>query len=300
MEYKTLEIRKIGKDTVNSVLASELHERLEVKTKLSDWLDRKVIKGMFDEKVDYLLVYGTFNETQFKVSDFKGTPNEAKARHLSKNVILTLDTSKELSMMENNIKGKESRTYFINVEKVAKNILGEEKLKAELKQLELSNDKLERENIEMIASQEDRAITGKVINKMKQLKALKDFGFDIDPTSLIDRKQLKSILPKDITEILSTASGDIRTNAIASSATFLLNKFNLSFKAKDLIDVLIKYDYAERVEFNGKFFNRWVDTINFYGFNKSYSSRRINPSSLMFYQDRFLKLIDLLQREEKL
>jgi len=57
MEYRTLEKREINNEQVNSVLASELHSKLEVKTKFTDWLKRDLEKGMFEKGIDYVIVW---------------------------------------------------------------------------------------------------------------------------------------------------------------------------------------------------------------------------------------------------
>ena len=290
MEYKTLEKRLIGTEKINSVLASELHSRLEVKTKFTDWLNNKLVKGLFDERTDYVIIYGTFNETKFQVSDFEGTVNQAKAKHLSKNAVLTLDTAKELSMMENTLKGKESRQYFISVEKVAKNILGDEKLKFELKKMDLEYETAKVENGLHIE-------TLMVTNKIKQLASLKDLGISFDPSSLIDTERLKSVLPKDIAKAMTLAASEIRVGVRVFSATHLLRSSNVNINPRDFNSMLLQVNILEEYTYKQSVYKRFIDTNNFYGYNLPASSINKNPSSTMYYDDRFMSLITLLRNQ---
>lgn len=96
---------QIGAENVNSVNAREIHTFLEVKTKFNDWIARAVEKYDFIENLDF---YSFLSKTS-------GRP--------SKEYIVTLDMAKELSMLENNPKGKETRKYFIRVEKQSQKVL---------------------------------------------------------------------------------------------------------------------------------------------------------------------------------
>ena len=98
-----IEANIIGAEEVNSVNARDIHTYLEVKTRFNDWIQRAIKKYDFVEGEDFLL-------TQKRVSG-----NNA----VVKEYIVTLDMAKELSMLENNKKGKETRKYFIQMEKEA-------------------------------------------------------------------------------------------------------------------------------------------------------------------------------------
>lgn len=96
-----IEIQKkeIGTEEVNSVNAREIHSFLKVKTEFSHWIKRAIKKYDFLENVDYLTVV------------------KKDGRQTLKDYIVTIDMAKELSMLENNEKGKEIRKYFISCEK---------------------------------------------------------------------------------------------------------------------------------------------------------------------------------------
>lgn len=87
------------------VSGRELHEFLEVGTKYHDWFKRMSEYG-FELNVDYVLV------TQKRVTN---NPKNPTAEFLDHH--LTIDTAKEISMLQRNEKGKQARQYFIEVEK---------------------------------------------------------------------------------------------------------------------------------------------------------------------------------------
>lgn len=86
---------------VNSVNARELHKVLGVGRDYSNWIKARIKKYGFVENEDYIMV------------KTKKEGNNATI----KEYYITLDMAKELSMVENNEKGREARRYFIEVEK---------------------------------------------------------------------------------------------------------------------------------------------------------------------------------------
>lgn len=89
-----------GLDTVN---ARELHKFLEVGKDFTTWLKDRVEKYGFFENQDYMVLV-------FPNSGEKG------GRPLTE-YFLTIEMGKELSMIENNEKGRQARKYFIEAEK---------------------------------------------------------------------------------------------------------------------------------------------------------------------------------------
>lgn len=82
------------------VSARALHEFLESKQEFANWIKNRIEKYGFEENRDFLIILSK--------SDF-GRP--------SKEYALTLDTAKEIAMVEGNEKGKIARQYFIECEK---------------------------------------------------------------------------------------------------------------------------------------------------------------------------------------
>ncbi len=99
------EIIKIEKrDGFETVNARELHSFLQVGRDFSSWIKQRIEKYGFIEDEDYAI---------FSQSPNPGTGNRGVLIEYS----ITLDMAKELSMVENNDKGKEARKYFIDCEK---------------------------------------------------------------------------------------------------------------------------------------------------------------------------------------
>ena len=93
-----------------AVNARDLHQFLGVKTKFSEWINRRIEEYGFVESQDYVCISQNW-ETQRK----DGQRGITK----SKEYALSLDMAKELSMVERTERGREARRYFIEMEKVA-------------------------------------------------------------------------------------------------------------------------------------------------------------------------------------
>lgn len=98
------ELIKITKDEQeNSVVSGrDLHDFLEVKTAYKDWFPRMCEYGFTDGK------------------DFSSILSESTGGRPRVDHALTLDTAKEISMIQRTEKGKQARQYFIEVEKAYK------------------------------------------------------------------------------------------------------------------------------------------------------------------------------------
>jgi anti-repressor protein len=97
------------KDGQQIVSARELHQFLEIETPLHIWALRMFEYG-FTQHVDYQCLNKNVQ-----------TPNGG-TREVFDDYALTLDTAKEISMIQRSEKGKEARQYFIACEKKLKEI----------------------------------------------------------------------------------------------------------------------------------------------------------------------------------
>ncbi len=79
-----------------------LHSKLKIKEKFTDWAKRRIEEYGFRENVDYFRNFG-------KTSMFGGRP--------SKEILFTIDTAKEICMVERSETGRAFRHYFIEAEK---------------------------------------------------------------------------------------------------------------------------------------------------------------------------------------
>ncbi len=104
----------IDKEIVQTVNARDLHAFLEAKRDFSNWIKDRITRYNFIEGQDFI-----------KTQDLR-SPNLASAKSravIAINYYLTLDRAKELSMLENNQKGREARLYFIECEKRVKQVV---------------------------------------------------------------------------------------------------------------------------------------------------------------------------------
>jgi len=99
---------EIGGNTIQTVNARDLHAFLENKRKFSDWIKQRISQYDFVEGEDYV-IHKFVNNLQ------GGRPTIDY--HIS------VPMAKELSMVENNSKGKEARKYFIECEKKVKGVV---------------------------------------------------------------------------------------------------------------------------------------------------------------------------------
>ena len=94
---------KTDKNGIQTVSARELHEKLEVKARFNDWIQRMIEYG-FQENIDYVAV------TQKKVT---AQGNESSYFEY----FISIDMAKEICMIQRSEIGRKFRQYFINCEK---------------------------------------------------------------------------------------------------------------------------------------------------------------------------------------
>lgn len=127
------------------VIGRELYKGLQIKSKYSDWLKRRVEECAFEEGEDYIEL---FENVEREVGASK-----AKEHYLK------LDAAKEVAMLERNGIGKTYRKYLISVEKKAKEQQADiNNLSPELKlliNLEMSQKKMKEEIKETKKQSED-------------------------------------------------------------------------------------------------------------------------------------------------
>lgn len=92
-----------GKRAVN---ARELHKFLESKYQFANWIQERITKYGFVENQDYEV--------------FKENLKNSNGGRPQIEYALSVDMAKELSMVENNEKGRLARKYFIECEKIAR------------------------------------------------------------------------------------------------------------------------------------------------------------------------------------
>ncbi|EFJ4043871.1 TPA: phage antirepressor Ant [Escherichia coli] len=98
----------ISNETTLLVSARDLHTFLDVGKRFASWIVERIAEYGFVENQDFMII------SQVREKIGRGRP--AKDYHL------TLDTAKELAMVERNEKGRQIRRYFIECEKKLRNI----------------------------------------------------------------------------------------------------------------------------------------------------------------------------------
>lgn len=91
-------------DGAQAVMGRDLHKFLEVTSRYNDWMGRLIEKYGFVAGQDFYS---------------KMSKNNGRGRPVGDH-ILTLDMAKEISMVQNNDKGRQARRYFIECERRAK------------------------------------------------------------------------------------------------------------------------------------------------------------------------------------
>lgn len=88
------------------VSARELHQFLENKREFANWIKSRIEKYGFVENQDF--------------TSFDNIVKRESGATVRKEYALTIDMAKELSMVENNERGRMARKYFIECEKIVK------------------------------------------------------------------------------------------------------------------------------------------------------------------------------------
>lgn len=101
-----IKITEVGNQQI--VSAKELHLFLGVNSNFTTWAKRMFEYG-FEENIDYTLV--------------SKNGKQKRGGHNEIDFALTLNTAKEISMLQRTDKGKQARKYFIECEKTAKDLL---------------------------------------------------------------------------------------------------------------------------------------------------------------------------------
>ncbi|WP_017196254.1 phage antirepressor Ant [Bartonella birtlesii] len=169
----------VGQEIVQTVNARELHSFLEVGKKFADWITERINKYNLVENQDFVC---------FPILGSKG-----RGGHNRKDYHLTLSVAKELSMLENNKKGREARLYFIKCERLLKQVATPQvdysKPEALLGVLNHLQSQIEQKD-HVIAELAPKA---KALDGLKRSDGL--FG-------LIEAAKMLEVRPKDLTDYL--------------------------------------------------------------------------------------------------
>jgi len=162
---------------VNSVNSREIYAYLEVKQQYADWIKLAIEKYDFIENEDFTL---------HKFVNGKAT---------QKDYIVSLDMAKELCLVSNTEKGKETRKYFISVEKTSTKQLSQMEMIAIQAQsmVTLEKKQIEQDNkINEISEYIDEDIKTRPVSYQEQrmlqdMKMMKVYALGGDDEDLIKK-----------------------------------------------------------------------------------------------------------------
>lgn len=164
--------------------ARELHIALGNKRQFSDWIKQRIEQYGFIENVDF----ATFHNFVKREGSNLGSKTTEYA--------LTLDTAKEIAMVENNEQGKKIRRYFIEVEKRARNMFDVPKTLPEAlrKAAELAEQLEQQKPKVLFAESVETSKDSVLINELS--KILKQNGYDIGQNRLFEKLRNEGYLIK--------------------------------------------------------------------------------------------------------
>ena len=229
---------EIGNAELNSVNSREIHNYLQVKTPFSMWIQRAISKYDFKENIDYTVLK---NEKKL---------NDGVCRPFT-DYIVTMDMAKELAMLENNPKGRETRKYFIACEKELQKtdlslnttiLIELSKLNQEIKDLKNQFVSNEQSNKKLIKNKDTTTNTGFKISRdftdfydlnyieLEILKVLIEKNEFLDKR-VIDGKNYFKLTLKMMVEFSSVKTSE-KT----------LQRHSLSLREKKVLDCVNKID----------------------------------------------------------
>lgn len=162
--------------------ARELHIALNNKRQFTDWIKQRIEQYGFIENVDFT----TFSQNCEKPQGGRPTIEYA----------LTIDTAKEIAMVENNEQGRKIRRYFIEVEKKARNMFEIPKTLPEAlrKAAELAEQLEQQKPKVLFAESVETSKNSVLINELS--KILKQNGYDIGQNRLFEKLRNEGYLIK--------------------------------------------------------------------------------------------------------
>lgn len=145
---------------------------------------------------------------------------------------------------------------------------------------------------------EEELLKEKIIDtRIGRVKLLQSMGINFDPVILIDTGKIKGKLDEDTSKLLSDTYSDIRTGIRVFSNTHLLNKNEIKIRTKDFNDAMIQAGLMDTYMHKGSKYRKFVNKVNYYGYNRDSSSIKELPYMVVYYEDRFMDLVQLLKND---
>lgn len=201
----------INNEEVNAVNARELWKFLESKQEFANWIKSRIKEYGFEEGKDFLInLSKTLNGKPSKDFDLTNLSNQTGrgGNRRSIDYIITIDMAKELSMVENNEKGKLARRYFIEIENQYR------------KDFESKNQKFE-DVLQQLALERDKEMT-ELKGKIKEFETIIKLN---NPQNVFNRQAEQEVERIFITELTFQGIPVIPTQYLAKRLKISIENF---------------------------------------------------------------------------
>lgn len=241
-----------------------------------------------------------FGQLRFKIATVKntvGAVNEEKTYYLNEPQATLLMTF----MKNTNI----VKQFKINLVKEFYRM--KDYLKSDEEKIKLEKDKAELEKIKTITDMKKSAIkridtktaelqiqiVEKQLNILEKLNAK---GFNFDPTSLVSSSAVFDTQLKDKRAEFGVVFNEVRFRHEAYSAKSLLKDFNSNLSVIQFNKILTKLGILEEYTYKGIKYKKLSNDNTYYGYNQPYSSKNKLPYDVLYYEDRFKELLQLINK----
>ncbi|HDA6995517.1 TPA: antA/AntB antirepressor family protein [Staphylococcus aureus] len=203
-----------------AISGRELHQALEVKTAYKDWFPR-MLKYGFEENTDYTAI-----------AQKRATAQGNMTHYIDH--ALTLDTAKEIAMIQRSEPGKRARQYFIQVEKAwnSPEMIMQRALKIANNTINQLETKIERDKpkivfADAVATTKTSILVGELAKIIKQNGFLiKRKGVDYNmPTQYSMERELFEIKETSITHSDGHTSISKTPKVTGKGQQYFVNKF---------------------------------------------------------------------------
>ena len=226
---------EIGNAELNSVNARDIHNYLQVNSRFNDWINRAISKYDFKENIDFTVLKNEYAEK------WEFSPTE---------YIVTMDMAKELAMLENNPKGRETRKYFIACEKELQKtdlslnttiLIELSKLNQEIKDLKNQLVSDEQSNKKLIKNKDTKNIGFKISRDFTDFYDLNYIELEIlkvliEKNEFLDKRVIDGKNYYKLTLKMMVEFSSVKT----SEKT--LQRHSLSLREKKVLDCVNKID----------------------------------------------------------
>lgn len=144
---------------IKTVNARDLHEFLEVGKDFSNWIRDRIIRYDFVQHQDFTVFAGN-----------GVNPSGGRSRI---EYALTIGMAKELSMVERNEKGKQARRYFIECERITKELYSKPQIPDFTDPSIAARSWADERDQKLLAESQCKKLSGTILEQAPHIKALK-------------------------------------------------------------------------------------------------------------------------------